>query len=57
MTDKIGPRLLNTLFLASYAAVIAVPLAIVLGVMVALLRNTLFDRVVNVLTLTSISSP
>ncbi|MEQ9333680.1 ABC transporter permease [Thalassobaculum sp.] len=57
VSQKIGPRLLNTLFLASYAAVIAVPLAIVLGVMVALLRNTLFDRVANVLTLTSISSP
>lgn len=57
VTAKIGPRLLNTLFLACYAAVIAVPLAIVLGVMVALLRNTLFDRVANVLTLTSISSP
>lgn len=53
----IGHRFLNTLFLAAYAAVIAVPLAITLGVVVALLRNTLFDRVANVLTLTSISSP
>ena len=53
----IGPRLINTLFLASYAAVIAVPVAITLGVIVALLRNTVFDRVANVLALTSISSP
>ena len=53
----IGPRFANTLFLASYAAVIAVPFAIVLGIIVALLRNTVFDRVANVLTLTSISSP
>lgn len=53
----IGGRFVNTLFLASYAAVIAVPISIVLGIMVALLRNTLFDRVANVLTLTSISSP
>lgn len=57
VSATIGPRLLNTLFLASYAAVIAVPLAIVLGVIVALLRNSVFDRVANVLTLTSISSP
>ena len=57
VTETIGPRLRNTLFLASYAAVIAVPIAIVLGVLVALYRNTLFDRVANVLTLTSISSP
>ena len=53
----IGERFMNTLFLAAYAAVIAVPFAIVLGVVVALLRNTIFDRVANVLTLTSISSP
>ena len=53
----IGTRFVNTLFLASYAAVIAVPVAIILGVIVALLRNTIFDRVANVLTLTSISSP
>src|SRR6056297_2580472 len=50
-------RFRNTLFLATYAAVIAVPLAIILGIIVALLRNTVFDRVANVLTLTSISSP
>ena len=53
----IGERFMNTLFLAAYAAVIAVPFAIVLGVIVALLRNSIFDRVANVLTLTSISSP
>ncbi len=57
VTETIGPRLLNTLFLAAYAAVIAVPVAIILGVIVALLRNSLFDRVANVVTLTSISSP
>lgn len=57
VSEAIGPRFLNTLFLAAYAAVIAVPVAILLGIVVALLRNTIFDRVANVLTLTSISSP
>ncbi len=57
VTEVIGPRFANTLFLATYAAVIAVPVAIILGVIVALFRNTLFDRVANVATLTSISSP
>ncbi|MEM9811338.1 MAG: ABC transporter permease [Pseudomonadota bacterium] len=57
VTEAISERFLNTLFLASYAAVISVPLAILLGVVVALLRNSIFDRVANVLTLTSISSP
>ena len=57
VAESIGGRLLNTLFLASYAAVIAVPVAIILGVLVALFRNSVFDRVANVATLTSISSP
>lgn len=53
----IGERFMNTLFLASYAAVIAVPISIILGIIVALLRNSIFDRVTNVVTLTFISSP
>ncbi len=57
VTEAIGDRFVNTLFLAAYAAVIAVPVSIFLGVVVALLRNSLFDRVTNVLTLTAISSP
>ena len=57
VTELIGPRFANTLFLALYAAVIAVPIAIMLGVLAALYRNSVFDRVANVLTLTSISSP
>lgn len=57
VASVIGERFINTLFLAAYAAVIAVPISIILGVIVALLRNSIFDRVANVLTLTSISSP
>jgi len=57
VTAAIGPRFANTMFLALYAACIAVPIAIILGILVALFRNTVFDRVANVLTLTSISSP
>jgi peptide/nickel transport system permease protein len=57
VADMIGPRLLNTLFLAGVAALIAVPLSLFLGVMAALYRNSLFDRAVNIISLTSISSP
>jgi peptide/nickel transport system permease protein len=57
VTSVIGERFMNTLFLAAYAAVIAVPVAIILGVIVALLRNSIFDRVANVMTLSFISSP
>ncbi|MEZ5534090.1 MAG: ABC transporter permease [Thiolinea sp.] len=57
VSEQIAPRFANTLFLALYAAAIAVPLALILGVLAALYRNTAFDRIANVMTLTSISSP
>ncbi len=57
IAELIGGRLENTLFLAVLAAVIAVPLALTLGVLAALYRNTLFDRMINAGTLTSISFP
>jgi len=53
----IAPRLANTLFLAGFAAAVAVPLALGLGVLAALYRGTIFDRLINVVTLTSISMP
>ena len=55
--DQILPRLSNTLFLAGVTAIIAVPIAITLGVLAALYRNTVFDRAANIATLSSISSP
>jgi peptide/nickel transport system permease protein len=57
ISELIGERLGNTLFLAAMAATIAVPLAVTLGVLAALYRNTLYDRIVNIVTLTSISFP
>jgi peptide/nickel transport system permease protein len=57
ISDLIGRRLANTMFLAAFAAVIAIPLALALGVLAALFRDTLFDRVVNTVTLAAISLP
>jgi peptide/nickel transport system permease protein len=57
IADLIAVRLGNTLFLALYAAAIAIPLSIGLGILAALWRNSLFDRAVNVATLSSISFP
>jgi len=57
ISELIAPRLLNTLYLAAIAALIAVPFAISLGVVAALYRNTLFDRLINTFTLASISFP
>ncbi|MER9684071.1 ABC transporter permease [Mesorhizobium sp. M0184] len=55
--ELIRPRLFNTLFLALATALVAVPLALLGGILAALYRNTLFDRIINVATLASISTP
>lgn len=57
VASLVAPRLHNTLFLAGMTAVIAVPLALALGILAALYRNSWFDRAVNAITLTSISFP
>ena len=57
VAGAIAERLGNTLFLSLYAAAIAVPLSIALGVLAALFRDTVFDRAANVAMLVSISSP
>ena len=57
VSQMIGWRLLNTLFLAGTAAVIAVPLSVILGMLAALYRNSWFDRTISISTLSAISFP
>ncbi|UCC53632.1 MAG: ABC transporter permease, partial [Anaerolineaceae bacterium] len=57
IAELIGWRFANTIFLATSAAVIAVPLSIILGIMAALYRNSLFDRTISMVTLSTISFP
>ena len=57
VSEQIMPRFRATMFLAGVTAMIAVPISITLGILAALYRNSLFDRAVNVATLSSISSP
>ena len=57
ISELVGRRLSNTLFLGGFAAAIAVPLSLILGVLAALYRNSWFDRSINSFTLTSISFP
>ena len=57
VVDLIAPRLWNTLWLAGITAVIAVPLALFLGITAALARNSMYDRTINAMTLTTISFP
>lgn len=51
------PRLGNTFFLAGYAAAIAVPVSVGLGLLAAIREGGLADRLVTTLTLVTISVP
>jgi peptide/nickel transport system permease protein len=57
VSDLIVWRLGNTLFLALSTAVIAIPLALFLGMLAAFYRNTLFDKLISTTTLSFISFP
>ena len=57
ISELVGTRLSNTLFLGGVAAAIAEPLSLILGLLAALYRNSIFDRGINLFTLTSISFP
>jgi peptide/nickel transport system permease protein len=57
IADLIGSRLGNTVFLALYAAALSVPISLTLGILAALWRNSIFDRVANAGALTAISFP
>jgi len=51
------PRLINTLFLAGYAAIIAVPLALGLGILSAIREGSIMDRAASIISLATISFP
>ncbi len=57
VAELIGWRFANTMFLAASAAVVAVPIALILGILAALYRNTLFDKTISMVTLSTISFP
>ena len=55
--EELAPRLKNTFFLAVYAALIAIPLAVGLGLLAAIRQGGVYDRSINVFTLMTISVP
>lgn len=57
ISEALGKRLSNTLFLAMWAAIISVPLVIVLGLIAVQHRNGFIDKLISATTLTSISLP
>ncbi len=57
IATSMGKRLGNTIFLAASAAVVAVPLAIVLGLVAVRYRNRWPDKLISTVTLATISVP
>ncbi|MEH6520893.1 ABC transporter permease [Sulfitobacter sp.] len=57
IADSIGGRLKNTMFLAFWAAVISVPLAIFLGLLAVRYKDKFPDKLISAVTLTTISIP
>ncbi len=57
IAESLGGRLKNTLFLAFWAAVISVPLAIFLGLLAVRYKDRWPDKLISAVTLTTISIP
>ncbi|MFC3615417.1 ABC transporter permease [Lutimaribacter marinistellae] len=57
IAESLGQRLSNTLFLAFWAAVISVPLAIFLGLIAVRYKDRWPDKLISAVTLASISIP
>ncbi|MBB96614.1 MAG: ABC transporter permease [Rhodobacteraceae bacterium] len=57
IAESLGSRFRNTLFLAFWAAIIAVPLAVFLGLLAVRYRDRWPDKLISAVTLASISLP
>lgn len=57
ITEMLGERIFNTLLLAGITALIAVPLAICLGLLSALKPDSFTDRIISTVSLSLISLP
>jgi peptide/nickel transport system permease protein len=57
VAQLIGSRLPNSLVLAAAAAAVSVPVALTIGITTAMVRGSLYDRIVNVATVWVVSVP
>jgi len=57
ISQLIGGRFVNTLKLAGVTALFSVPIALTLGITAAMLRGSVYDRIVTVVTIGVISVP
>jgi len=55
--DDVSFRLTNSFFLAGVAAVISIPVALVLGALSAIYQDKAFDRIISMISLGAISLP
>ena len=57
ISQLIGGRFVNTLKLAGVTALFSVPIALMLGITAAMLRGSVYDRIVTIVTIGVISVP
>ncbi len=57
VAELLWPRFWNTMALAAFAAIVSVPIAILLGLVTAVKRGGVFDRVINIVALAFVSLP
>ncbi len=57
IAELIGGRLVNSLKLAGVTAAISVPIALTIGILAAILRGTIYDRIISIFTISVISVP
>lgn len=57
VAQMISGRLYNSLLLAFFTAIVTVPAALLVGITAAVWRNSLYDRILNVLTMATVSVP
>jgi len=57
IAELIGGRFINSLKLAGVTALFSVPIALTLGITAAMMRGSLYDRIVTILTIGVISVP
>jgi len=57
VSELIASRLPNSLVLAGLTTLVSVPIALTIGIVSAMFRGTLLDRVLNLLTLSTVAVP
>lgn len=57
VSELIATRLPNSLMLAGLTTVVAVPIALAIGILSAMFRGSLLDRALNLLTLSTVAVP